>query len=135
MRYEAYALSGTTGARDCAINTSAGIALTSLPYNVAPPVAGPSTISVTSVNGITINANPFVFPDATINTSAPVPVVITGANVPPGTAGTLVIYSESAPDQTLPFTLTGTLASTTATVNVTWPTGGSRGFARAIWNQ
>jgi len=88
---------------------------------------------VTSINGVSINANPFNFPDATVATSTPVPVVITGVNIPPNTTGNLYIFSESAPDQTIPFTLTGTFASTSATVNVPYPSGGSRGFAKAIW--
>lgn len=107
--------------------------LISIPYALQLPVGSPSTLSVTSVNGIKINANPFSFPDATITTGTPVPVVISGANVPSGTTGNLYIFSETGPDQVIPFTLTGTLASTTATVNVPYPSGGSRGFAKAVW--
>jgi hypothetical protein len=107
--------------------------LTSIPYSLALPVGGPSTVSVTSVNGISVNANPFSFPDATIATGAAVQVVISGINVPSGTMGNLYIYSETAADQTIQFTLTGSLASTTANVNVPYPSGGSRGFAKAVW--
>jgi hypothetical protein len=60
-------------------------------------------------------------------------VVISGSNIPSGTTGNLYIFSETAADQILPFTLTGTLQSTTATVNVPYPSGGSRGFAKAVW--
>jgi len=108
-------------------------ALTSIPYNLALPVGGPSTVTVTSVNNISINANPFSFPDTTITTGSAVPVVISGVNVPSGTTGNLYIYSETAADQIIPFTLTGTLPTTTATVNVPYPSGGSRGFAKAVW--
>jgi hypothetical protein len=115
------------------IGTVAGTALGSTPYNLALPVGGPPSVNVTSVNGISINANPFSFPDATITAGTSVPVIISGVNVPAGATGNLYIYSENAADQTIPFTLTGTLASTTATVNVPYPSGGSRGFAKAVW--
>jgi hypothetical protein len=115
-------------------SVSGTTALTSTPYNLALPVGGPSTVSVTSVNGVSINANPFSFPDTTITTGTAVPVIISGVNVPTGTTGNLLIYSETAPDQIIPFTLTGTLISTTATVNVPYPSGGSRGFAKAVWS-
>lgn len=119
-RYEAYTLTGTG-------------AIASPPYNLSLPVGGPSTVTVTSVNGVAINANPFSFPDATINTGSAVPVVISGANVPPGTTGKLYVFSENAADQVVPFTLNGTLQATSATVNVAYATGGSRGFAKAVW--
>jgi hypothetical protein len=125
-RFEGFTLSTGTV-------TPAASLLTSTPYNLALPVGGPSTVSVTSVNGMTVNANPFSFPDATITTGPAVPVVISGVNVPNGTTGNLYIYSETAADQAIPFTLAGTLTSTTATVNVPYPTGGSRGFAKAVW--
>jgi hypothetical protein len=121
-RFEAFSLNGTLGG-----------ALTSIPYNLALPVGGPSTVSVTSVNGIAVNANPFSFPDATIATGTAVPVKISGVNVPSGTIGNLYIYSETAPDQIISFTLAGSLQSTSATVNVPYPSGGSRGFAKAVW--
>jgi hypothetical protein len=108
-------------------------AQTSTPYNLALPIGGPSVISITSVNNVTVNANPFSFPDSTISTGSAVPVVISGVNVPSGTTGTLYVFSETAPDQVIPFTLTGSLQSTTATVNVSYPSGGSRGFAKAVW--
>lgn len=133
-RVEAFSYIANIGVAAC--NSSAdqvGTLYTSVPYNLALPTGGASLVSVTSVNGTTINANPFTFPDATINTGSSVPVIISGANVPAGTQGNLYIFSESAPDQMLPFTLAGTLQSTTATVNVPYPAGGSRGFAKATW--
>ncbi len=105
----------------------------SAPYALNLPANGVSSVSVTSVNGTAVNANPFTFPDVTVATSSPVSVVISATNIPPGTTGNLYIYSETAPDQILPFTLAGTLASTTATVSVTVPPGGSRGFAKVTW--
>jgi hypothetical protein len=105
----------------------------STPYNLALPVGGPSILSVTSVNGTTVRANPFSFPDSTIATGTAVPVVISGTNIPNNTNGNLYIFSENAPDQVISFTLAGTLASTSATVNVPYPSGGSRGFAKVVW--
>jgi hypothetical protein len=67
----------------CTVTPAASL-LTSTPYNLALPVGGPSTVSVTGVNGMTITANPFSFPDATITTGSAVPVVISGVNVPSG---------------------------------------------------
>jgi hypothetical protein len=110
-----------------------GTVYTFNPVSLGLPTGGASTVSVTSINNMAINANPFKFPDTTINTASPVPVIISGVNVPPGTTGNLYIFGESTPDQTIPFTLAGTLQSTTATVNVTYPSVGSRGFAKVTW--
>ena len=68
-----------------------------------------------------------------INTSGAVAVVISGTFIPPNTTGKLSIFSETGADQSISFTLSGTFASTTATVNVTYPAGGSRGFAKVTW--
>ena len=97
---------------------------------LALPTGGSSSLTVSSVKGVTISANPFTFPDTAINTSEAVPVVISGTNIPPNTTRKLSIFSETGADQSISFTLTGTFASTTATVNVTYPAGGSRGFGR-----
>ena len=113
----------------------AGSGLTSVPYSLALPSGSVSSLSVTSVNGTAINANPFTFPDTTLSASASAPVVISGTFIPPGTTGNLYIFSETTPDQIIPFTLSGTLPSTTASVNVTYPPGGSRGFAKVTWTQ
>jgi len=128
VRFEAFTVTGVNG-----VAGGLGFALSSIPYNLSLPAGGPSTLGVSSVNGVSVNANPFSFPDATINTSSAVPVVISGTNIPSGTTGNLYVFSESAPDQAFPFTLTGTLQSTTATVNVSYPSGGSRGFATVTW--
>jgi hypothetical protein len=100
------------------------------------PTVGPPSIIVTSINGTTINENPFSFPDLNINTGSSVPVVITANNIPVGTVPTLYVFSETG-DQALPCTggLQGTLAVSTCTVNLTFPTGASRGFVKATWTQ
>lgn len=108
--------------------------LTSTPNAIALPASPPSTVQVTSINGVTINANPFTFPDLQLTTGTSVPVVIQGVYVPPNTPGNLYVLFESTPDKVVPFTLTGTLASTTATVNIAFPPGGARGYAKVTWS-
>jgi hypothetical protein len=132
VRFEGYTVNVVGAAGGCGV---LGNSVTSTPHNVAIPTGGISMISVTSINGMPINANPFNFPDATIATGSTVSVVISGTNIPPNTSGTLYIFSENAADQTFPFTLTATGApnQTSATISVSYPVGGSRGFARAVW--
>jgi hypothetical protein len=105
----------------------------SVPYALNLPTAPLPIISVTSIGGIAINANPFSFPDATINTSSPVPVVITATNVPLTSTVTMYLLSDKGPNQTIPVTLTGTNTASTATVNVTFPSIGTRGFVKAVF--
>ncbi len=111
----------------------AGNSVTSLPYRLALPTGGSPSLTVSSINGTTINANPFTFPDLPINTSSTVPVIISASLIPPNTTGTLSVFSETGADQSISFTLTGSFAASTATVNVTFPAGGSRGFAKVTW--
>lgn len=108
---------------------------TSLVAPIVPATTG-SNVKVRSIAGIQVNANPFSFPDISINTGSAVPVVIEGRQIPPGTQARLHVFSENgAADQTFTVALQGTLDLTTATVNVTFPTGPSRGYVRATWNQ
>lgn len=114
--------------------TIAGPHTTSTPNAVALPATGPSLANVVSVGGIAVSGNPFVFPSVTINTSSAVPVVIQAQNVPVGSIPKLTILSETGPDQiiTAP-ALQGTFQSSTSTVNITYPPGGSRGLVRVSW--
>ena len=57
-------------------NYVSGPHVTSLPFQLNLPTVPFHVITVSSINGIAINANPFSFPDATINTAQPVPVVV-----------------------------------------------------------
>jgi hypothetical protein len=110
-----------------------GPVVTSLPFSLNLPTAPPPVITVASINGLTINANPFSFPDTTINTGSPVPVVIQATNLPSTAAVTLYLLSDTQPNQAIPVTLQGTTASSSGTVQVTFPPGGSRGFVKATW--
>lgn len=105
----------------------------SIPFALNLPTAPLPVISVTSINGVAINANPFSFPDATINTGSPVPVIITATNVPLTSIVKLYLLSDMGPNQTIPVTLTGSNQSSTATINVTFPTIGTRGFVKAVF--
>jgi hypothetical protein len=91
---------------------------------------------VTSINGTPINANPFSFPDITLNSSSPITVAIQAQYIPVGTIPKLTVFSESGADQVINGTpLAGTLQSSTSTATVTFPMGGSRGFVKATWTQ
>ncbi|MBL8238945.1 MAG: hypothetical protein JNM66_16095 [Bryobacterales bacterium] len=63
-------------------------------------------------------------------------MAIEAANVPIGTVVTLTIFSENGPDIVAQSTaLAGTLAASTATANVTLPSGFSKGFLKATFTQ
>jgi hypothetical protein len=55
-------------------------------------------IKATSINGIPINANPFSFPDATLNASGPVTVNAQAQFIPVGTVPKVIVMSEIGPD-------------------------------------
>lgn len=106
----------------------------SVPFALALPATSPAVIKVTSINGIPINANPFSFPDAPINTTGPVTVNVQAQYIPLGTIPKIYVYGESGPDQTISCSaLSGTLQQSTCTASITFVTGGSRGFVKATW--
>ena len=111
-----------------------GPSINSVPFSLNLPTQLQPNITVSKINGVTFNANPFSFPDTTINTNTPVPVIITATNVPLASTVTLYILSDTAANQTISVTLTGTDQASTATVNVTFPSGGSRGFVKAVFH-
>jgi hypothetical protein len=102
-------------------------------FNSFIPTVPQPSVQVTMVNGQEITENPFSFPDILINTDQPVPVLITGHQVPVGTTATLIILGESADQDVLSCTLAGTLATSTCTIPVTYAFGGSRGLVKATW--
>jgi hypothetical protein len=74
-------------------------------------------------------------PDATINSSGPVAVVIEARNVPVGTVVQVRVMSEAVADFVVNSApLAGTQELSTATANVTFPPGFSRGLIRATWS-
>jgi hypothetical protein len=117
-----------------------GPVIISAPFSPAVPTVAPSSIKVASLvaNGVTIpiNANPFSFPDATINSSVPVTVNVQAQFIPLGTVPKVIVMSETGPDQTVTCSaLAGTFTLSTCSASITFPTGGSRGFVKATWTQ
>jgi hypothetical protein len=125
-RIESYNTSGS-------LNVN-GPSIFSLPFALNLPTTPAPVVTVSSINGVAINANPFSSPDIAINTGSAVPVVITATNVPTASTVTLYILSDTQANQSIPVTLAGTIQSSTATVNVTFPSGGSRGFVKAVFH-
>ena len=114
--------------------TIGGQYITSVPFAVATPATGPAAIKVTTINGIPINANPFSFPDATINTSSPVTVNVQAQFIPLGTIPKIYIFSDNGSDQVVNCSaLAGTLNQSTCSASITFPPSGSRGFVKATW--
>jgi len=112
---------------------------TSTPISVAAPSTPPSSLKVvslvTSSGTIPINANPFSFPDAVINSSGPITVNVQAQYIPLGTIPNIIVLSEGASDQSVACSagLQGTLPQSTCRASITFPTGGSRGFVKATW--
>jgi hypothetical protein len=105
--------------------------------NLFLPSTPPATLKVVSVGGVSLPAvqtGSFTVPDANINSSAAIPVVIQATNIPPGTVPALQFFSDVGTDfsVTVP-ALAGTLAQSTATVQVTFPAGFTRGYVLATW--
>src|SRR5262249_38289338 len=118
----------------------AGTFITSTPLSVVTvvPATPPSSLTVTgivtSTGTIPINANPFSFPDALINASGPVTVNVQAQYVPTGIVPKIIVFSESGSDQTVNCSpLAGTLASSTCSAAITFPTNASFGFVKATW--
>jgi hypothetical protein len=131
VRVESLTFAGRT---DCAPYPM----VTSAPLKLVVPATRPSTLQVASlVSGgttIPINANPFSFPDALINTSSPVTVNVQAQYIPTGTVPKIIVMSETGPDQSVNCSaLAGTLQQSTCSAQITFPTGGSRGFVKATW--
>jgi len=107
--------------------------------SVSPPTIHPPSITVVSVDIVTLPQPPTGSaqnPDATIDTSSPVTVTIQAAYIPVGTVLTLHIMSDNDTEQTVQTTaLAGTLASSTATATVTFPSGFSLNYVKGTWSQ
>ena len=132
-RLEAYTISFTGSFNQTPY--AEGVPFSNTAFAQTIPSVPPPSLQVTKINGVAITENPFGFPDLIINTDQPVPVVITGHDVPLGTVPMLTILGETADQDNLPCTggLTGTLATSSCTMNVTFPYGGSRGLYVTTW--
>ncbi|HUB83442.1 MAG TPA: hypothetical protein VMB03_31805 [Bryobacteraceae bacterium] len=105
--------------------------------NLYLPTTQPGVLTVVSVGGVNVPANPtasFTVPDVTINASASVAVVLNATNIPPGTTPTLQFFSDSGTDFSVQApALAGTMAQSTTTVQVSFPAGFTRGYVTASW--
>jgi hypothetical protein len=116
------------------INYNGAAVSFSVPFALALPATAPAVIKVTSINGIPINANPFSFPDAIINTNGPITLNVQAQYIPVGTIPKIYVYGESGPDQTITCSaLAGTLPLSTCSASIAFVVGGSHGFAKATW--
>jgi hypothetical protein len=117
--------------------STSGTVAQSAPFRLLLPTAGSPSANVISINGISITPNPNTFPDITINTSSPVPVVIQTQNIPVAATLTLTILDENNVADTVVQAppLSNCTASNvcTTTVNVTFPFGGSYGLSKVTW--
>ena len=99
--------------------------ITTQPAVVALP--NTPTLRITSVAGVNAPATPlgsFTVPDITLpaGTTSPVAVTITGANIPVGTTVTVTTKGQIGSVSSAAATLSGSLASSTASASVTIPT-------------
>jgi hypothetical protein len=117
--------------------STSGTVAKSTPFRLNLPTAGSPSANVISINGISITPNPNTFPDITLNTSSPVPVVIQTQNIPVSATLTLTILDENNVADTVVQAppLSNCTASNvcTTTVNVTFPFGGSYGLSKVTW--
>jgi hypothetical protein len=109
----------------------------STPFRLLLPTAGSPSANVISINGISVTPNPNTFPDITINSGSPVPVVIQTQNVPTNAAIALTILDENnvadAVLQAPPLSNCTPSNVCTTTVEVTFPFGGSYGLTKVTW--
>ena len=109
----------------------------SSPAQTFVPTTPPPSARVVSIAGVPVPFNPngtFETPDVTFNDGTAVNVAIEARFVPPGTVVKIHVFSENGADQIVSAApLQGTLAQSTATASIVFPSGFSRGFVRAIW--
>ena len=119
------------------LNPGVGPEYIAAPYKTFLSTRPPATVSITSVNNLPVTQPPtgsFQTPDVMINSSGPVQLAIQAVNVPVSSVVNLQFYSDNGPDIFATSTaLVGTLASSTATATVTFPTGYTRGFVYATF--
>jgi len=88
---------------------------------------------------VLITPNPNTFPDITINTASPVPVVIQTHNIPTTATINLTILDENGvPDTVIQAPPLGDCDSSkvcTTTVDTVFPFGASRGLTKVTWTQ
>jgi hypothetical protein len=99
------------------------------------PTTPPPLVRVVSIAGHELPPSPtgsFEAPDVQIAASLPVDVTIEAFQVPVGTRVDLFSENGSGPPVLFP-PLEGDLSHSTTTMQVVFPVGFTRGFARAVW--
>ncbi|MFN7938831.1 MAG: hypothetical protein U0R19_36215 [Bryobacteraceae bacterium] len=118
------------------ISTNPVPALTG-PLTDVPLPTNPASIRVSSIAGQNVPNNPafgYSTPDLTMNNPGAVPIVLAASNIPVNTPVTIYISTDiDTTDVVTTINLTGSVASSSATTNVTLPTGVSRIYVRAVW--
>jgi hypothetical protein len=101
------------------------------------PLPTQPVLRVISVDGQNVTQNPkgfYTTPDLAIDKTSPVPIVVRGTNIPTGTTVNIFLnFDPGTADTSSSVTLTGTVADSTGTLNVSFPRGVSRFFVRAVW--
>lgn len=114
-----------------------GTVAQSTPFRLLLPTSGSPSANVISINGTSITPNPNTFPDITINTGSPVPVVIQTQNIPTNATIALTILDENNVADTVvtapPLSNCNAQNVCTTTVAVTFPFGGSYGLTKVTW--
>ncbi len=91
----------------------------------------PPTVTVLSLNGVSVNANPSnnpQAPDVSVTASGPVAIAIQTANIPDGTLAKFYISTDAGASDIVQ---DATVTANAATLNVTLPQGVNRLFVRA----
>ncbi len=109
--------------------TYASTPLTAISTSTPLPavLATPPSLRITAIDGVTVRASPagaFATPDAMLPASTvnPVEVSVSGSNIPPGTAVMISVSGQVGATTSTTATLTGTLASSSASAIITLPT-------------
>src|SRR5262249_35059557 len=87
IQFEAFQISGVSSSPGASQGAPGALFLPTVPVS----------IQVVSIGGVALPTTPsgsFQTPDAVINSSSPVPVVVQTSGIPPGTVLTLFIFSE-----------------------------------------
>jgi len=102
------------------------------PLTNVPLPANVPTVTVVSINGTPVPANPtaaYTVPDLSINNTGNIPIVISTTNIPNTTINLYVSTEPGTVDSITPVTLT----NGTGSANITLPQGVSRFVVRATW--
>jgi len=101
------------------------------------PAAALPVVNVVTVGGVSVPAAPtasFLNPDVTINSSAPLTIGVSAANLPTTATVSVYIFNETLGVQSATVTLSGTTTSSSGTATVTLPPGFSHVYASATWS-